>query len=266
MKKLRKFVYQTVENGEGQRSRVFNGIIIFMILLSTLAIVLESEQEIFEPYQQIFHDFDIFSVIVFSIEYLLRVWTITENPKYSHPIKGRIQYMLSGYALIDLFAILPFFTHFIAIDLRFIRVFRLLRIFRILKIARYISAIGLIVNVFKEKKEQLMVCIIFILFLILISSCLMYYIENPEQPKVFTSIPRTAWWAVVTLASVGYGDMYPITAIGRFLGGIIALLGIGLFALPAGILASGFSKIVFKSTRVCPKCGLEYDDSRIHHE
>ena len=144
------------------------------------------------------------------------------------------------------------------VDLRLLRVLRIFKIFRLFKIARYITALSLINRVMKDKREELVVSLIFTVFLLLIASTLMYHVENGAQPERFSSIPETMWWGIATLTTVGYGDMYPITALGKILGGVISIIGIGLFALPTGILASGFSEELARrkeGAEVCATCG-----------
>lgn len=161
-------------------------------------------------------------------------------------------------AIIDLLAILPFYLPFVGVDLRLLRMLRLLRIFRLFKIARYLKALNLMKRVFSKKKEELIIALIFTIFLLLIASTLMYYVENEVQPENFSSIPETMWWGIATLTTVGYGDIYPISGLGQILGGVIAIIGIGLFALPTGILAAGFSEelsqVKFKENN-CSTCG-----------
>ena len=130
---------------------------------------------------------------------------------------------------------------FVGVDLRVLRILRLFRIFRIIKMARYTKAFVMVRDVFREKKEELLVTIVFISILLVLLSTIMYYLEGGVQPEIFGSIPRALWWGIITLTTVGYGDVYPITAMGQIFGGIVALLGIGFIALPTGILASGFS-------------------------
>ena len=211
-------------------------------------------------YEPIFIFVEVASVLIFTVEYLLRVWSSPENPKYANPVSGRLRYILSATAVIDLLAILPFYLAFLPIDLRFIRIIRLFRLFRLLKIARYLKALNLIKDVLHEKKEQIYLSIMFIAFLLIIVSTVMFYVETEAQPDVFTSIPASMWWGIETLTTVGYGDMLPVTAFGRLLGGIISVLGIGLFALPAGILSSGLTEHMQKpgknhKIKKCPHCG-----------
>lgn len=243
-------------------SKLFNVFLIALIVLNTIAVTLETVQSIDALYKNIFLSFEIFSVVVFTIEYLLRVWSITASEKYSHPIWGRVKFIFTGSALIDLFAILPFYLPMlIGFDLRFIRILRLFRLVRILKISRYMHATKMISNVFKAKKEELLITLMLIFFLIIIVSSIMFYVEHEAQPDKFSSIPETMWWSVATLTTVGYGDIFPITILGKTLASVIALLGIGMVALPAGILASGFSDELKKirEHKHCPHCLKEIE-------
>lgn len=248
----------TVSKTTGDLSWYFDVFIIALIVLNVVAIVLESIVSIKMEFETYFLNFEIFSVIVFTVEYVLRIWTADLIPEYSKPVRGKIKYVLSPLAVIDLLAILPFYLPFVGIDLRLLRVLRIFRIFRLFKIARYVKALSFINHVFSRKKEELIISLIFTLFLLLISSTLMYYVENEAQPEAFSSIPETMWWGIATLTTVGYGDVYPITPLGHLLGGVIAVIGIGLFALPAGILASGFSEEISSRKQQdenCPTCG-----------
>jgi voltage-gated potassium channel len=246
---MRKRFYRLLEPSKNKKdpNYYFDLFIMALIILNVLAIILASDKTIGGKYKSFFASFEIFSVIVFSIEYLLRLWTIVEKKGYDDPIKGRIKFIFSPMALIDLFAILPFYLPFLGIDLRFLRILRIFRIFRLLKMARYSSAFTMIKSVLKDKKEELLVTLLFIIIILVIISTLMFYIERDAQPEVFGSIPKSLWWGVVTLTTVGYGDIYPVTALGKILGGIITLLGVGLIALPSGILASGYTEQIQKS-------------------
>lgn len=257
---MKRRIYQilSISNKPGDLSWYFDIFIITLIILNVLAIVLESIQSLRQQYETTFFLFEMISVIVFTIEYILRVWTANLNPKFEKPIAGNIRYAFTPLPLIDLLAFLPFYLPFTGLDLRLLRVLRILRVFRLLKIARYVKALELISRVLKQKKEELVISLVFTLFLLLIASSLMYYVENKAQPENFSSIPETMWWGIATLTTVGYGDMYPISGLGHFLGGVIALIGIGLFALPAGILASGFSEELSRNkinSDTCPTCG-----------
>jgi voltage-gated potassium channel len=268
--RLRQWAYSLLEPSvTGSRAaKAIELLLITLIFLNILAIILESVKEVNDEYAVFFNHLESFSVIVFTIEYVLRIWTAPENPKYKNPVTGRIRFGLSTMSLIDFFSILPFYLNFLVeflpIDLRFIRAIRLFRLIRVLKIARYLKALNMIQAVLRERREQLVLSVVFILFLLIIVSTLMFYIEHDAQPELFSSIPETMWWGIETLTTVGYGDMVPSTHLGRILGGMIAILGIGLFALPAGILSSGLTDQLHntkkKKLKRCPHCGGELHD------
>ena len=203
-----------------------------------------------------------FSIAAFTFEYVVRLWICTLREKYKSPVKGRIKYILSPFALIDLLAVLPFFIpYFNHLDLRFVRTLRLFRFLRVFKLGRYFHALNTLGRVIVSKKHELIVSLMIVLLLLFFSSVIMFYFENEAQPEAFSSIPKSLWWGVATLTTVGYGDIYPITAMGRFLGAIISILGIGVFALPTGILASGFAEQLHREKKniVCPHCNQEIE-------
>lgn len=263
---LRRWAYGLLhDNGSASpAARSIELLLIVLIFLNIVAIILESVPDINREYSELFVSLEFFSVIVFTIEYFVRVWTCVEDPKYNKPLVGRLRYMTSGMAIIDLLSILPFYLSFIPFDLRFIRIIRLFRLFRLLKIARYLKALNIISTVVRERKEQIYLSVMFILFLLVIVSTVMFYVEHEYQPEKFSSIPATMWWGIETLTTVGYGDMVPTSTLGRILGGMIAILGIGLFALPAGILSSGLTEHMHSGLKSkpkrCPHCGGELHD------
>jgi len=248
----------------GLPGKLLETFIITLIFLSLISVVLETVESIYNKNPYFFYDFEAISVIVFTIEYILRLWSSTCNSKYQRPLKGRIKFALTPLAIVDLISILPFYIPmFVTLDFRFFRAIRLFRIFRIMKIGRYFESLRLIGRVFKKRKEELAITVFMVLILLLIVSCLMYFVENQAQPKNFSNIPMAMWWGVATLTTVGYGDVYPITPLGKFFGAIISLLGIGLFALPTGILGSGFVEEIQNrknNHKVCPHCGKDIDD------
>ena len=262
-RKYKRQVYLLLDPADGgtPTDKAINSFIVGLILLNTIAVILETVQSIYTPYRQVFYIVELISVGFFSIEYILRVWACTAAEKYRHPVKGRLKYMLSAGAIIDLLAILPFYLPLTGLaDMRFIRSLRLLRFFRFFKLGRYLNASRVISNVFRSKREELILSFVITIFLIVIASCVMYYAEHDAQPEKFSSIPETMWWSVATLTTVGYGDEYPITGLGKLLTACISILGIGMFALPAGILASGFSdefKKLKKEKNCCPHCNKE---------
>ncbi len=260
---LKKRTYLLLDPSEGGTiwDKLIDGFIISLILLNVLAVILETVDSLFLAYGSLFRGFEFFSVYFFTLEYALRVWTCTCNAKFKHPLTGRLKYIFSVDSLIDLLAIVPFYLPLSTIyDFRFVRVFRLIRFLRVFKLGRYLNATRIISNVFRAKKEELVLCILITLILIIVASSLMYFVEHDAQPDKFSSIPETMWWSVITLTTVGYGDVFPITGLGRILTACISILGIGMFALPAGILASGFASELqkFKKEKnTCPHCGKE---------
>ena len=228
-----------------------------LIVMNVVMVMLETVVSYRDLYASYFHIFDVVSVAIFTVEYLLRLWSIAEDPKYKGILKGRFRFALTPMALIDLLAILPFYLPMIMdLDLRMIRALRLIRLFRVLKFGRYSHSLRVFGSVIRAKKEEMGIVLFMLLILLVIASSLMYFVEHDKQPEAFSSIPASMWWGVMTLTTVGYGDVYPITSIGRFLGMLIAVLGIGLFALPAAILSSGFVVTVQeREGRMCPHCG-----------
>jgi len=241
---IRRRVHEWLEPGE-QSSRwehLIDFALILLILASVAIVVLQSMPEMNE-YDALFAEVERWCVYVFTLEYLLRLWTCVENPRFAGAIRGRLCYMASGMGMIDLLALAPFYLAPFA-DSNTV-VFRLLRIFRlirVLKFSRYNASIGLLGRVIQSRREELLLSLVLVITLVVISSTFMYAVEHDAQPKVFSSIPAAMWWGIVTMTTVGYGDVYPITTAGRVVAGISVLLGVGLFALPAGILASGFSE------------------------
>jgi len=261
---LKRRVYSLLEpddNGSVWDS-VIDLFMTILILLNVLFVILETIEFFQKNFNEFFRIFEIISILIFSIEYILRLWSCVSLEKYRHPLKGRIKYAKSFWAIIDLLAIIPFFIAIYAnYDFRFLKIYRIFRFLRILKMERYLNSSKIIKHVFQSKKDELMICLLISFSLVVVVSGLMYFIEHEHQPDKFSSIPETMWWCVATLTTVGYGDVFPITSLGKILTAIISILGIGMFALPAGILASGFStefqKLNKKNHCTCSHCGLE---------
>ena len=250
--KFKRRLFETLEKGEGddRLSKRFDTFLVIMILLNVVAVILETVQSIYSQIPLVFYYFELFSILIFSFEYLGRLWTCTYFDKYKHPVWGRIKFIFSFAAIIDLLAILPFYLPlFMALDGRFLRMLRLFRIIRIFKMGRYSTAFNLITKVVSKRKEELLITVTIVLVLLVLASSMMYYLEHEVQPEAFSSIPETMWWGVATLTTVGYGDVYPITGLGKVLGAFIAILGVGIFALPAGIIAAGFESEMSKKIR-----------------
>jgi len=224
-------------------SRILTIFITVLISLNIAAVVVGTLPWVELRFGGFLKGFEVFSVVVFTVEYLLRVATCTADPRYRGAFIGRLRFAMTGMALVDLVAILPFFLPMLVrLDLRFVRALRLFRLFRFFKMARYSESLQTLANVFRAKREELLITGFVVLILLVFSASAMFYIEHEKQPEVFSSIPAAMWWAIVTLTSVGYGDAYPVTTAGKFVAGFICVMGIGMVALPAGILASGFNE------------------------
>lgn len=220
--------------------------IIGLILLNVVGVVIETVPSIQRTYGTALYAFEIFSVTAFTIEYVARVWSCIESPEYNGAVRGRLRFMRTPLAIIDVLAVAPFYLPILGVtlagDLRVLRALRLLRIVRVAKLGRYLPAFLSLMRVVKRKKEELVLSFTVLSILLVIAASLMFYAEHEAQPEIFSSIPATMWWAVATLTTVGYGDVYPVTVAGKVLASAVAILGIGLFALPAGILASGLQE------------------------
>jgi voltage-gated potassium channel len=245
-------------------NKYFIKFIYALIVLNVLTLILESYQELNDNYGILFYAFEIFSVAIFTLEYLIRIWV---SDKTKEDKKERINFAFSTLGIIDLIAIIPFYLPFIfPFDLRIVRILRLFRLLRIFKLSRYSKSLKTIQYIFKETKAELSITVFVTFVLMILSSTLMYYIEHDAQPEKFASIGDAVWWAVATLTTVGYGDVYPVTALGKILSGIIALIGIGFVALPTGIISSAFIEKIqaekkskkgkkAKNKDCCPTCG-----------
>lgn len=226
-----KFLQNVVIDHNTKIGRRFDIFIQILIILSLVSFSVETIPNIDSSIIYLLEIFELITVSIFTIEYLLRVF-LTKNP---------FAYILSFYGIIDLLAILPFFI-LSGIDLRAIRIFRLFRLFRIFKLFKYNNAMYRLINAFNSIKKELTIFAIATLFLLYISAVGIYYFENPAQPEQFKSVFHSLWWAVTTLTTVGYGDMYPITIGGKLFTTLVVFIGIGMVAIPTGLLASVFSK------------------------
>lgn len=265
----RKRIFEIIEKGDAddKASLLFDKVILTLIILNVIAIILQSFHDLNRDYAELFRYFEVISVSIFSFELGLRIFT--SDICYPGVSKGKalIRYLLSPIAIVDIIAILPFYLPMIiAMDLRFLRILKLSRLLRVFKLNRYMDSMGVLSRVLRREKEQLLITVFMTFLLMLIASSMMYYLENKAQPEAFPNIIASFWWAIATLTTVGYGDVYPVTGLGRILSGIIALLGIGLVALPTGIISSGFLAELEDQKKkdqapkerihiICPSCG-----------
>jgi voltage-gated potassium channel len=221
-----------------------NKVIIALIITSVCVVVIESEPTIYAGRESLFYVLEVTFGSAFLLEYLARVWTCVEGPKYSSGLKGRLRYMATPAALLDLIAVLPLLLYLMGPEAYMLRLVRLLRVIRLAKLGRFSDAVSAIGEAISERKFELLASFLFSVVLLLITSTLMYLVEAEEQPGVFGSIPRAMWWSAITLTTVGYGDSYPVTSAGRVLAALTAVLGIGLIAMPTGILVAAFSNVL----------------------
>lgn len=275
LERLKKWIYNLIRDDDENdlASDIIDGSIITLVIVNTLIIIAQTFS-LPSRINRIFNIIEVVSVAIFTIEYVLRVWT-SDLMRPSLPRwKARIRYVFSFMALIDLFAILPFYLPFvIRLDLRVLRMLRIIRLFRLFKVERYSSALDAIGEVLHRKKSQLLSSIFVVVLLMVMSAVIMYEVEHDAQPEAFENAFSSLWWAVATLTTVGYGDVYPVTVLGKILSATIALLGIGLVAIPTGIISAGFTEIISEnkdskkdqnisksSTPVeyCPYCGHKY--------
>jgi voltage-gated potassium channel len=222
--------------------RAVNAFIITLIFLNAIAFAAETVDSIAARYGPYLDAFNVFSVMVFSIEYVLRLWSAVEIPMLSRVPhwKARLRFAARPIMIIDLLAVLPwYFQPFVSVDLRSLRVFRL---FRLLKLVRYSPALQTLGRVLADEYRALLGALLVLLILLLFASTTIYFLEREAQPDKFGSVPAAAWWALSTLTTVGYGDVVPITPLGKIVGGIVMLLGVGMVALPVAIIATGFSQ------------------------
>jgi len=265
LKALKQRVYDIVrDDAENDLANsIFGGAIIFLIVINVLTVILETFKGMPPVAITIFYYIEIVSVTIFTVEYLLRIWTATFKYPDISDVRARFRYASSFMAVIDLLAIAPFYLPFIfPINLVALRTLRLLRLLRLAKLSRYTSALASIGNVMKRKGAQLVSSMFVVLLLMIIASILVYNVEHEAQPDVFENAFSGLWWATATLTTVGYGDIYPITVLGKLLSTVIALLGIGLVAVPTGIISAGFiegiaeeEKTETEAKHFCPYCG-----------
>jgi voltage-gated potassium channel len=240
---LRLRVAQLLEVDEtGDRaSRIVDVALMALIVLNIAAITLETDPGIASRFAAELRAFEVFSVAVFTVEYLARLWSCVdlEGADASRPSLTRIRYALRPLILVDLLAIVPFYLAFIVpFDLRFLR---LLRLFRVLKLTRYSVAVTTLQDVVRSEAPILLSSAFLLFLMTIFASMGIYFIESEAQPEVFGSIPAAMWWTTITITTVGYGDVTPITPLGKVFGGLISLIGIGMLALPTAILAAGFA-------------------------
>ena len=239
---LRQKTFELLDTGSSNLTgKLVDWFLMALIAINVIAVIMETETWFHDKFENQLYWLELFSVFVFTIEYVLRMWSCPEDPIYTKTSSqiARLKYTVTPMAIIDLVAIAPFYLAFLFnIDLRFLRVLRLLRIF---KLTRYSEAMTTLLKVLKDEISSFAAAIFIMLVIMIIAASGIFLVEHDHQPEVYGSIPQSMWWSIVTLTTVGYGDVYPVTTIGKLFAAVIMVAGVGLVALPTGILASGFS-------------------------
>ena len=270
------FLFEAPE--DDRAANAFQTFIMVLIAVNVCTSILETEESIRVLAPAVFVWVENLSVAVFTLEYVGRIWCCTIHEDYRHPILGRLKAATEVMAIIDLLAIAPFYLQTLIpnLDLRFVRALRLFRLFRIFKLGRWSSSFQTIVHVVKSRYEELAISMLIVAIATVLSGSIMWMIEAEAQPENFRSIPAGIWWAIISITTIGYGDVAPITPLGKAAGGVIAVLGVCIFALPVGVLGAGFVEEMAKAkgrtdvrvspfilpkhlekaeTPTCPHCG-----------
>jgi len=258
---LRENMHQIIFEADTPMGKLFDVLLLVFIMLSVLVVLLDSVPNIHNASPGFFYELEWFFTIAFTIEYALRIYTV------KRPFRN---YVFSFYGIIDLLAILPTYLSIIIVGSQYlmvIRIFRMIRVFRILKLGRFIGAGELLQQSFYASRHKIAVFLEIVLTLVLIMGSLMYLIEGPESG--FTSIPRGIYWAIVTLTTVGYGDIAPVTVIGQFIASVVMILGYAIIAVPTGILSVEMQKAEKRkqnlNTQVCSNCyHNQHDDDAVY--
>ena len=266
--RMKRRVHDILEVGQsGDRlSKSVDAALMALIVANVAAIIVATDPRVHGAAHRLFFYFEMASFCVFAVEYLLRVWSCTADPRFAHPVYGRLRYMFHPLMLADATAVFSYFIIMLLpteLDLGALRTLRLMS--RLVSLARYSAGMQAVVSVAAARKSELLAVVSVVGALVVMASSLMYLVEHAAQPEKFSSIPHTMWWSVITVTTVGYGDVAPVTALGRVLAGFIALLGVAIFALPAGILGSGFMEHVQRRRsqyrETCYECGARIGEA-----
>jgi len=234
-----------------------------LIVANAVSITLESSPRLPPSLAPVLWWFEALSTGLFIIEYAGRLWTCVEQHRLSSPVRGRLRYMLQPLALLDLVVILTYWTPF---DLRFLRVVRLVRLLKILHLYEFEAALDRLTVSLARRKELLLVSVVLMAMFVYLAASLLYQIEHERQPEVFSSISATFWWACVTFNTIGYGDMVPLTPLGRLFAALSSVFGVGVFALPTAIVIAAIIESSASGTPyVCESCGHHGSTAQSHH-
>ena len=241
-----------------------NWLLAALIVGNAIAITLETVPGINRDFARTLHRFEAMSTGIFIVEYLARVWTCVEQQRLRHPVWGRLRFMLQPLALLDLIAIITWWTPW---DLRFLRVVRLVRLLKVFHLYEFEAALERLSVSLGRRKELLLVAVVLMGVFVYLASSLLYQIEHARQPQVFSSIPATFWWAMVTFNTIGYGDMVPLTPAGQLVAGLVSVFGVGIFALPTAIVIAAIIESSGSGTAyICHACGHHGVTSHTHHK
>ncbi len=256
---FKKRIHDIIFEADTFAGKLFDEILLVLILLSVVVVMLDSVPQYHNRYKEYLIILEWIFTIIFTIEYALRIWTTTQS----------IKYIRSFYGIIDLLSIIPTYVSLFIINTHFlivIRILRLLRVFRVLKLIQFTGASDILLNSFKNSRHKITVFFLFVLLLVTIIGSSMYIIESPESG--FTSIPRSIYWAIVTLTTVGYGDIAPQTTLGQAFASIVMLLGYAIIAVPTGIITAdivGGKKKINTNTQVCSRCNADnHEDDALY--
>lgn len=260
MRSLRAFWYQTLNNPSprSRSAKWINGFLAVVIIANCASVAVETIPSIYHPRETFFYWFELFSTLVYLAEYLLRLWSCAESRKFSAPITGRLRWMAQPLSVLDLVVLV---TYLAPVDLRFLRIFRLGRLLRLFNLERFDTSLNAIIFALEKRVYLLMVSFTLMLMMAYVFAALIFMIEHTVQPDKFTSIPETIWWAIVTLTTIGYGDVTPITPLGKLLAACVMIIGIGIFALPTAIVTAAILEAGHRQDQICPHCG-----NKIHHK
>lgn len=251
--------YGILEGGGVRGATAFQIFIMSLILLNVTAIIVESEEWVSSEHRTYLEWFEAASLCIFAGEYALRLALYRMRGDTRRFALAR--FAASPMMLVDLIVIIPLFLPFLGVDTRVVRILRILRLFAIFKLARMNDSIAKFVGVIRAKASDLGLAFMILILAMVLASTLMYYAERDAQPEVFSSISASMWWGVVTFTTIGYGDTIPITPLGRAIGAVVALLGIAVYAIPTGIMATAFNEYRKRKDGgdTCPHCGKGID-------
>ncbi len=248
----REKLYQIIFESDTYAGRLFDTVLIVAILLSVLAAIIESLPFVSEGWRLALQVFEYVSTFFFTVEYILRIY-VSDKPR---------SYIFSFFGIVDLLATLPLYLAFFFPSVRYvliIRAFRLIRVFRVFKLFNYWTEGNLLLRSVQKSMRKIFVFFLFVLILVISIGTIMYMVEGDHPESGFTDIPTSIYWAIVTLTTVGYGDITPLTAVGRFISGVVMLLGYTIIAVPTGIVSVTLMDEQKKAGGTCPNCGRPLD-------